>query len=134
MSLAGVGVDMLEIARMQRVMERRPHFLGRVFTDDERAYCERTARPAEHYAARFAAREAVLKAATCHHGIRIGATFTIGEYLLPFFLRPGAERKAFDDFRSSMGIKCTGPGQEARGLSGGNQQKVLLAKCLSARP
>ena len=33
------------------------------------------------------AREAVLKAATCHHGIRIGATFTIGEYLLPFFLR-----------------------------------------------
>ena len=62
MSLAGVGVDMLEIARMQRVMELRPHFLGRVFTDDERAYCERTARPAEHYAARFAAREAVLKA------------------------------------------------------------------------
>ena len=62
MSLAGIGVDMLEIARMQRVMDRRPSFLRRVFTDDERAYCERTARPAEHYAGRFAAREAVLKA------------------------------------------------------------------------
>jgi len=55
MSLAGIGVDMLEIARMQRVMDRRPSFLRRVFTDDERAYCERTARPAEHYAGRFAA-------------------------------------------------------------------------------
>lgn len=43
-------------------MRRRPSFLRRVFTDDERAYCERCARPAEHYAARFAAREAVLKA------------------------------------------------------------------------
>lgn len=58
---AGVGVDMLEIARMESVMRRRPHFLDAVFTEDERAYCDATARPAEHYAARFAAREAVLK-------------------------------------------------------------------------
>ncbi|WP_161708053.1 autoinducer 2 ABC transporter ATP-binding protein LsrA [Pannonibacter tanglangensis] len=53
---------------------------------------------------------------------------------LPFFLRPGAERKAFDGFRDRLGIKCTGPGQEARRLSGGNQQKVLLAKCLTVNP
>ena len=59
---AGIGVDMLEIARMERVIERRPSFLKRVFTDEERAYCDSCARPAEHYAARFAAREAVLKA------------------------------------------------------------------------
>ena len=59
---AGVGVDMLEISRMERVLERRPNFARRVFTDEERAYCDRCARPAEHYAARFAAREAVLKA------------------------------------------------------------------------
>lgn len=62
MALAGIGVDMLGIARMERVIGRRPSFLRRVFTDEERAYCERCARPAEHYAARFAAREAVLKA------------------------------------------------------------------------
>ena len=62
MALAGIGVDMLEIVRMERVIGRRPSFLRRVFTDEERAYCERCARPAEHYAARFAAREAVLKA------------------------------------------------------------------------
>jgi len=59
---AGIGVDMLEIARMERVIKRRPSFLKRVFTDEERAYCDSFARPAEHYAARFAAREAVLKA------------------------------------------------------------------------
>lgn len=47
---------------MERVIERRPSFLTRVFTDEERAYCDSFARPAEHYAARFAAREAVLKA------------------------------------------------------------------------
>jgi AI-2 transport system ATP-binding protein len=73
------------------------------------------------------------------HGLFLEAPlfWNVSSYLvhrLPFFLRPGAERKAFDQFRANMSIKCTGPGQEARGLSGGNQQKVLLAKCLSARP
>jgi AI-2 transport system ATP-binding protein len=73
------------------------------------------------------------------HGLFLEAPlfWNVSSYLvhrLPFFLRPGAERKAFDEFRANMSIKCTGPGQEARGLSGGNQQKVLLAKCLSARP
>ena len=62
MALAGIGVDMLEIARMERTMRRRPSFLRRVFTEEERAYCAACARPAEHYAARFAAREAVVKA------------------------------------------------------------------------
>lgn len=62
MALAGIGVDILEIARMEKVLARRPSFAVRVFTEEERAYCERMARPAQHYAARFAAREAVLKA------------------------------------------------------------------------
>ena len=39
MALAGIGVDMLEIARMQQAIERRPHFIRRMFTDAERAYC-----------------------------------------------------------------------------------------------
>lgn len=62
MATAGVGVDMLEISRMERVLTRRPRLAEKVFTDEERAYCDRTARPAEHYAARWAAREAVVKA------------------------------------------------------------------------
>mgnify|MGYP000854997210 CR=1 FL=1 len=62
MAVAGIGVDMLEIARMEAVMRRRPSFVARVFTEDERNYCDASPRPADHYAARFAAREAVLKA------------------------------------------------------------------------
>lgn len=62
MATAGIGVDMLEIDRMERVLARRPNFARRVFTEEERAYCDKCARPAEHYAARFAAREAVVKA------------------------------------------------------------------------
>lgn len=72
MAAAGIGVDMLEISRMERVIERRPNFLRRVFTDEERAYCERSARPAEHYAARWAAREAVVKALGCGFGNGVG--------------------------------------------------------------
>lgn len=62
MALAGIGVDMVEIARMEKILARHPNFARRVFTEEERAYCDRLARPAQHYAARFAAREAVLKA------------------------------------------------------------------------
>lgn len=62
MPAAGVGINILEIARMERALRRRPSFARHVFTDEERQHCEGTARPAEHYAARFAARGAVLKA------------------------------------------------------------------------
>ena len=48
MALAGVGVDIVEIARMERILERTPRFARRVFTDEERAYCVSTARPAAH--------------------------------------------------------------------------------------
>lgn len=62
MDIVGLGVDICEIARMERALERHPTFRDRFFTDEERAYCDRKARPAESYAGRFAAREAVLKA------------------------------------------------------------------------
>ena len=72
MALAGIGVDMLEIARMQHALDTNPHFIERVFTPEERAYCDRCARPAEHYAARFAAHEAILKALGCGFGNGVG--------------------------------------------------------------
>ena len=72
MALAGIGVDMLEIARMQHALDEKPYFIRRLFTEDERMYCEHTARPAEHYAGRFAAREAVLKALGLGFGNGVG--------------------------------------------------------------
>jgi holo-[acyl-carrier protein] synthase len=59
---AGVGVDLLEIDRLQRALERRPRLAERLFTDAERAYAAGRARPAQHLAARFCAKESVAKA------------------------------------------------------------------------
>jgi holo-[acyl-carrier protein] synthase len=57
-----VGVDLIEIARVRRALERYPRFRDRCFSDAERAYCESRPNPAESYAGRFAAKEAVGKA------------------------------------------------------------------------
>jgi holo-[acyl-carrier protein] synthase len=57
-----VGVDLLEIARLERALERRPRLAERLFTDAERAYAAARARPGQHLAARFCAKEAVAKA------------------------------------------------------------------------
>ena len=62
MDIVGLGVDISEIDRMERALARHPTMRARVFTDEERTYCDRKARPAESYAGRFAAREAVIKA------------------------------------------------------------------------
>ncbi|MFQ6775966.1 autoinducer 2 ABC transporter ATP-binding protein LsrA [Cereibacter sphaeroides] len=53
---------------------------------------------------------------------------------LPFFLRPGRERRRFEQYRAQLGIRCEEADQPVGRLSGGNQQKVLLAKCLAAAP
>jgi holo-[acyl-carrier protein] synthase len=58
----GVGLDLLEIARLERALERRPRLALRLFTDAERAYAASRARPGQHLAARFCAKEAVAKA------------------------------------------------------------------------
>ncbi len=57
-----IGIDLLEIARLERALERRPRLAERLFTDAERAYALARARPAQHLAARFCAKEAVAKA------------------------------------------------------------------------
>jgi holo-[acyl-carrier protein] synthase len=60
--VTGVGLDLLEIARMERALERRPRLAERLFTPQERAYAAARARPGRHLAARFCAKEAVAKA------------------------------------------------------------------------
>lgn len=68
MDIVGLGVDMCEIARMERAISRHPTFRDRVFTPEEIAYCDSKARPAESYAGRFAAREATIKALGGYRG------------------------------------------------------------------
>lgn len=58
----GLGVDIVEIERMRRILQRTPRFRERMFSEDERAYCDAKAQPEVHYATRFAAKEAVVKA------------------------------------------------------------------------
>lgn len=58
----GLGVDIVEVDRMRSVLSRTPSFARRVFSEDECAYCDKHPDPAPHYAARFAAKEAAVKA------------------------------------------------------------------------
>ena len=65
----GVGVDAVDVVRFRMVLARRPGLARRLFTDGERSYAESGKDPASRLAARFAAKEAVLKAL----GVGIGA-------------------------------------------------------------
>ena len=60
--MTGVGIDLLEIERLERALARRPRLAQRLFTDAELAYAKARARPGQHLAARFCAKEAVAKA------------------------------------------------------------------------
>jgi holo-[acyl-carrier protein] synthase len=70
MRIVGIGVDVVEVDRVRRVLERRMSFRDRVFTPEEISYCESKAVPAERYAARWAAREACIKALGGVRGLR----------------------------------------------------------------
>lgn len=72
----GLGVDIIDCDRIRRMIERGGEaFLARVFTEEERTYCSRMVDSAPHYAARFAAKEAVSKAL----GTGIGAAAALAE-------------------------------------------------------
>lgn len=62
-----IGIDLIEIGRVERALSR-VGFRERCFTPAERAYCDSRPNPAQHYAARFAGKEAVGKALGC--GVR----------------------------------------------------------------
>ncbi len=78
-----IGVDLIEIARIERALARYPEFDARVFTEAERTYCESRRNPVQHYAARFAGKEAVGKALGC------GTNFTWREIEIAGRPKPG---------------------------------------------
>lgn len=74
MTISGIGVDLVSIPRMRAVIERwQERFLARVFTEREIAYCRARRDPTPHFAARFAAKEAGLKALGT--GLRLGVSW-----------------------------------------------------------
>jgi holo-[acyl-carrier protein] synthase len=105
MSIVGTGVDICEVGRVRQAIERfGERFLKRVFTDAERKYCESKRNRIERYAARFAAKEAAMKAIGT--GLRRGVTwqdFEVGR-------EPGGRptisfRGKASEFSSRLGTK-----------------------------
>ena len=71
--LVGLGADLIDVERVRGVIERQgERFIARVFSDEERAYCGSMKHPFKHYAARFAAKEAVSKCFTTGIGTEFG--------------------------------------------------------------
>ncbi|MHB8055933.1 MAG: holo-ACP synthase [Candidatus Aminicenantales bacterium] len=60
--ILGIGIDMIEVARVQKAIERNPRFTDKVFSPVEIAYSEGKKNKFQHLAARFAAKEAFIKA------------------------------------------------------------------------
>lgn len=67
--MIGIGTDLVDIDRFRHALSRTPRLADRVFTPDERAYAERAVDPGPRLAARFAAKEATMKAL----GVGLGA-------------------------------------------------------------
>ncbi|HVR33428.1 MAG TPA: holo-ACP synthase [Acidimicrobiia bacterium] len=61
MRIIGLGVDLADIARVERVFQKYPRFIDRCFTEHEKQYALRFANPSRRLAARFAGKEAVMK-------------------------------------------------------------------------
>src|SRR5437660_9814072 len=71
--IVGTGIDIAEVPRVRQAIERfGERFLQRIFSDGERRYCDSKANRVERYAARFAAKEAAMKALGTgwNHGVR----------------------------------------------------------------
>ncbi len=98
--IVSIGIDIIEVARIREVLLRTPRFRERVFTAAERAYCDgRGAIAAQHYAARFAAKEATLKA--LQTGWRGGISWQDVEIAsrdsgVPYLILHGRVKELFD--------------------------------------
>jgi holo-[acyl-carrier protein] synthase len=85
--IVGIGIDLVSVPRMKRVLERTwaARFINRVFSSEETAHCLKSVRPEECFAARFAAKEAFVKA--------LGTGFTRGITPVQIKVCEGERRK-----------------------------------------
>ncbi len=71
-AIHGIGNDIIEIDRIRQSIERHgQHFINRLFTQREQDYCFKYQDPAPHFAGRFAAKEAIVKAFGTGFGAQI---------------------------------------------------------------
>lgn len=109
----GVGVDIVETSRIRDSLEKfGPRFRNRVFTPDEQAYCDARPDPVIHYAARFAAKEAVSKA----FGTGIGAQ--LGWLDIEIYKEPGS---------GAPFVRLRGKGADLLQACGGRAMLVSLS-------
>jgi holo-[acyl-carrier protein] synthase len=103
--ILSIGIDIIEVARIREVLLRTPRFADRVFTAAERQYCDsRGVVAAQHYAARFAAKEAALKA--LQTGWRGGISWqdveiSARESGAPYLIFRGEVLAVFEKFRAT---------------------------------
>src|SRR2546421_10280858 len=96
-----IGIDLIEIERVARALVRHPRFVERVFTATERDYCLSRANPPQHFAARFAGKEAVGKA------LGFGVPFTWREIEIAGRPKPGVTLSG----KTKAWAECVGAGE-----------------------
>jgi holo-[acyl-carrier protein] synthase len=67
--IIGIGTDICKIERIEKLIENE-HFVNKIFTKNEIIYCKNKAKPAIHFAGRFAAKEAFSKAISCRYRLK----------------------------------------------------------------
>jgi holo-[acyl-carrier protein] synthase len=99
MGIVGLGLDICSVERIQRVLKgpRGEKFLERVYTEAERALCGARADAASAYAARFAAKEALVKALGAPPGIRWRDMEVVRESGAPRFALSGVARQVMEE-------------------------------------
>lgn len=98
----GIGTDIIEVARIEEVAAKGTQYLETIFTEKERNYCETKARKSEHYAGRYAAKEAFLKAlgSGWRDGLAFGDIEIINDDLgKPQIFLHGEVKKLFDHYQ-----------------------------------
>jgi holo-[acyl-carrier protein] synthase len=119
-----VGVDLIEIDRVRRALERHGDgFKERVFTAAERAYCDSRANPPQHYAGRFAAKEAVGKA------LGSGVHFTWKEIEIRGRPKPGVHLSG----RTAQWAARVGAGRIELSMTHSRELAAAIAVALDAR-
>ncbi|HUY71170.1 MAG TPA: holo-ACP synthase [Gaiellaceae bacterium] len=118
-----VGIDLIEIARVRQALERHGDgFRERCFTESERAYCDSKPNPAQHYAGRFAAKEAVGKA------LGSGVYFTWREIEIRGRPKPGVHLSG----RTALFAERLGAGRIELSMTHSRELAAAVAVVLSA--